>query len=105
MHWSRARELDEEARRLKPLEPVFRPMFTPSEMMGRIAVFDSPEDPKKSLVGEVIAAVVIDPTKKGKIPNMLLTVRGRTGKVLDVDYVEQHTRVFDTWADAIAALG
>lgn len=80
-------------------------MFTPIEMMGRVATFDNPEDPHKTLVGMIEGAVMIEPTKRGHIPNMMLTVRGRTGKLLEVNFVEQHTCVYETWKEAIASIG
>lgn len=75
-------------------------MFTVEALTGRIVVFDHEG---RRRVGQITRAVPLPPTPRGKIPNMMITVKGRSGREIQVDYVECHCDVFDTWAEGIAA--
>jgi len=47
----------------------------------------------KVLVGIVESAKYIGLTERGKIPNFALTVRGASGKLAEVNLVEQYARI------------
>lgn len=49
----------------------------------------------KVLVGIVDAAKYIGKTERGRIPNYSLSVRGQSGKTLEVNLVEQYARISD----------
>ena len=83
--------------------------MTPDEAVGLIVSFIA--DPRmvkgcmlepgaKQLVGEVIYAEGI---LNGllEIPSLKLTIRGRSGKTMDIDQVDNHVRFHKTWEDAI----
>jgi hypothetical protein len=78
--------------------------------VGKIATFyvqmgaviqGLPKGGAKKLVGQVIAAKPWADADPGAIPNALLTVRGRSGRTMDVHLVEQYAKLFDTWAEAL----
>lgn len=87
-------------------------MNLPSDAIGSVAVFHHVDDVvlckvKKDapqLVGSVIDAKALPPTKRGAIPTCLLLVKGRTGRELWIDLVENHVRLFPTWAEAMEAI-
>lgn len=60
----------------------------------RVSFHAVPNDPQceRVLVGIVEQSKYIGRTKRGGIPNWSLTVRGASGKVLEVDMCEQYAR-------------
>lgn len=70
-----------------------------SYLIGQIAVFKHPEH--NWMCGQIVAQKYTGRTKRGNIPNFLIRARGRTGKIIEVDLVEQYTQTFDTWVKAI----
>lgn len=78
--------------------------------VGKIACFYAmqgaivqglPKGGAKKLVGQVVSAKPWADADPGAIPNALLTVRGRSGRTMDVHLVEQYVNLFDTWAEAL----
>ena len=63
-----------------------------SRFLGRTVSFDDPTGgpSAKRFVGVVEAGRYLGRTELGKIPDYRLTVRGKSGKVLEVSLVEQH---------------
>ena len=59
--------------------------------------------PKTCAVGVVIAAKPIPPTQRGNIPDIEVTVRGRSGRDAILSVVENYCASFSTWAEAIKA--
>ncbi len=59
--------------------------------------------PKSAAVGVVVAAKALSPTKRGAIPDIELTVRGRSGKEAVLSVVENYCSQFPTWGEAIKA--
>jgi hypothetical protein len=80
-------------------------------MVGKVATFYElrngmvhhglPMQGAKMLVGQVVSAKPWADADPGAIPNALLTVRGRSGRTMDVHLVEQYVQLFDTWAEAL----
>jgi hypothetical protein len=58
----------------------------------------------RPVMGEIVKVEKLEPTRRGNIPNALVTVRGRSGKVATVNLVEQHLAAFPTWTEAEAEL-
>lgn len=54
------------------------------------------------LCGSVVSTKPLPPTERGQIPNSAVTVRGRSGKLLTIDLVEQYASFYTTWDEAIA---
>lgn len=86
------------------------PMIT-TEHVGRVAVFyPSASDVLrgvvkshiKPLVGEIVKVEQTLPTKRGNIPNAIVTVRGRSGAEAKVNLVEQHLSWHSTWQEAFS---
>lgn len=81
-----------------------------TEQVGRVAVFyPSASDVFrgvvkshiKPLVGEIVKVEPTEPTKRGNIPNAIVTVRGRSGNEARVNLVEQHLAWFPSWKEAL----
>ena len=53
-------------------------------------------------IGAVVASKPTMPAQPGNIQNRILTVRGRSGRTAEVNMVEQHCRLFETWHEAAA---
>lgn len=77
-------------------------------LYGKVLVFHNPADcpcgvckPRSALVGAVVSFRPLPPTERGAIPNAAVTVKGRSGKELVIDFVESRAAVFATWAEAI----
>jgi hypothetical protein len=86
-------------------------MSEPHKHVGKIAAFYAKPGQVKNLmtvpgavrhVGAVIAVKPAPNEQPGDIPNMILTVRGRSGRVADVNAVTQYAQLFDTWHEAAA---
>lgn len=84
---------------------------TAATYVGKIACFyvqmgaivqGLPKGGAKKLVGQVVSAKPWADADPGAIPNALLTVRGRSGRTMDVHLVEQYVKLFDTWEEALA---
>jgi hypothetical protein len=58
----------------------------------------------RMLVGQVVRSVKAPNCKKGDIPNATLTIRGRSGREVQVSLVEQYVRTFDSFLEASACL-
>lgn len=69
-------------------------------MRGAI-VYGLPKGGAKKLVGQVVSAKPCADADPGAIPNALLTIRGRSGRTMEVYLVEQYAKLFDTWAEAL----
>lgn len=88
-------------------------MFTEAhQLMGTIATFyPNPGDVvgcavipgAKQLAGQVTGATRAPDTLKGKLPDWLLNVTGRSGKSVRVSVVENHVRLYFSWAEAMEA--
>lgn len=52
------------------------------------------------MVGAVIGAKSLPPTQRGGIPDMELTVRGKSGRIATVSFVENYCTLFETWHEA-----
>lgn len=83
---------------------------TAASYVGKIACFYAlhgaivqglPKGGAKKLVGQVTAAKPCADADPGAIPNALLTVRGRSGRTMEVYLIEQYAKLFDTWAEAL----
>lgn len=55
--------------------------------------------------GKVESAVPTDPVGPRRVPNATLTVRGRSGRVAEVDVLTQVVRMCDSWEEAEKLLG
>lgn len=86
-------------------------MSEPHKHVGKIAAFYSKPGQVKKLmpmpgavrhIGAVIAVKPAPNAQPGDIPNLTLTVRGRSGRTADVNMVEQYAQLFDTWHEAAA---
>lgn len=85
-------------------------MSEPSKYVGKICAFyPKPGQVKKCLpvpgavprvIGAVIASNPTTNAQPGDIPNHILTVRGRSGRIAEVSMVEQYANLFDTWHEA-----
>ena len=87
-------------------------MFSDS-YIGKIAAFyvqrgaiaqGLPHGGAKKLVGVVIAIKPAPAAEPGNIPNCILTVRGRSGKTMDVYLIEQWATIHPSWEDALEEL-
>lgn len=65
----------------------------PVEIIGKSVSFDHPDHGDVRLVGVVIEAKDNGKTARGAIPDLLVTVRGASGKTLTVSFVESYMRV------------
>ncbi len=83
----------------------------PSKHVGKICAFYAKPGQVKGCVplpgavraiGAVVASKPTTPAQPGSIPNYILTVRGRSGRTAEVNFVEQHARLFETWHEAAA---
>lgn len=63
-----------------------------SDLTGKSVSFDHPETPGVRLSGIVIEAKQSGPTPRGKIPDFLVSVRGKSGAVVTVSYVETYMK-------------
>lgn len=88
------------------------PMITPDHLGWKAVFYPSVSDVLRGVVqshvrpvmGEIIKIQPIEPTRRGNIPNALVTVRGRSGKVAEVNLVEQHLAFFAGWPEAEAEM-
>jgi hypothetical protein len=62
-----------------------------------------PKKGAKRLVGEVIGTYDVPPFGPGKITDVGLLVRGRSGKKLKITAVANYVRFYSTWKEADAA--
>lgn len=81
----------------------------PSPHIGKICAFYAKPGQVKNLmpipgavrhIGAVIAVKPAPNAQPGDIPNMILTVRGRSGRTAEVNAVTQYAQLFDTWHEA-----
>jgi hypothetical protein len=84
-------------------------MNDPSKYVGQIAAFYQqpravvdglPIPGGRRLVGAVIGAKAIEPTARGTIPDVELTIRGKSGKVATISMVEHYANLYPTWHEA-----
>lgn len=52
------------------------------------------------VIGAVIACKDLPDAQPGGIPNKLLTIRGQSGRTMEVDLVRHWCQLFDSWAEA-----
>jgi hypothetical protein len=71
----------------------FMPGINPTDLIGLKATFDGPNG--KRLTGIITAAKDNGLTKRGAIPDFLVTVRGESGATLEVSLVESHMSLPD----------
>lgn len=84
-------------------------MTDPSKYVGQIAAFYQqrravvdglPIPGGRRLVGAVIGAKAIAHTARGAIPDVELTIRGKSGKIAVASMVEQYVNLYPTWHEA-----
>jgi len=84
-------------------------MSEPSKYVGQIAAFYPkpgavigcvPVAGSVRHVGAVVGAKPNGITKRGAIPDTLLTIRGKSGRTVTVSMVESYTQLFPTWHEA-----
>lgn len=111
MHHSTARKWEEWAKENRqagenPIRSL--PMITSDHVGWKAVFFPSVSDVLRGVVqshvrpvmGEIIKVEPTEPTRRGNIPNALVTVKGRSGKTALVNLVEQHLAAFPTWTEA-----
>lgn len=81
----------------------------PSKHVGKICSFYTKPGQVKNCIavpgatrhiGAVVASKPTTNAQPGNIPNHTLTVRGRSGRTANVNMVEQHANLFETWHEA-----
>lgn len=79
--------------------------------MGRIVSFyPKPEMVKEGVIqpgakraaGTVMGCLPVAPAKPGDLPDLTLSVRGRTGRHATISVVENYAKRHETWAEADA---
>lgn len=85
----------------------------PEFLLGKIAVaFTQPDqvrhgltNPKaERIVGAVTACKDLPDAQPGGIPNKLLTIRGQSGRTMEVDMVRHGVQTYETWEEAKGAI-
>lgn len=115
MHHSKVREWEEFAKQHRQAganSVRSAPMITPEHVGWKAVFFPSVSDVLRGVVqshvrpvmGEIVKVEPIEPTRRGKIPNALVTVKGRSGKTALVNLVEQHLAAFPSWSEAEAEM-
>jgi hypothetical protein len=56
----------------------------------------------EKIVGAVTASKDLPDSQPGGVPNKLLTIRGQSGRTMDVDLLRNWVQLFDTWDEANA---
>lgn len=73
--------------------------------IGRIATFEAtPGQRTPRYAGQIIRVDFTGYQEPNAVPNFSLTVRGRSGKTMAIDLLDQHTDILPTWTEAIASL-